>query len=275
MKDFKERVAVVTGAASGIGAALAERLSYEGAHVVAVDRDNTDATTARVVANGVKGVSAQVDVSSREAVEALAASVYERFGRVDLLCNNAGVVLFSTLMNTTDDNWDWMLRVNVKGVINGVSAFVPRMLKQGGEPAHIVNTASGAGLIATGPLPTGAYATSKFAVVGYSEGLRAELEPHGIGVSILCPGSVHTAILDTARYAETAAQWKPAIAGAPTPTREHVRRMEPRDVASLVIDGILENAPYIITHPEMKPGLEARFAAQLAACDTAARKLGL
>ena len=275
MQDFKGRVAIVTGAASGIGAALAERLSEEGANVVAVDRDSPDATVAKVTANGVQGMGAQVDVSSRASMEALAARVYERFGRADLLCNNAGVVLFSALLDTTDQDWDWMLSVNVKGVINGVSAFVPRMISQGGEPTHVVNTASGAGLIATGPLPTGAYAASKFAVVGYSESLRAELAPFGIGVSILCPGSVHTAILDTARYTGSATQWKPARTGAPTPTREHVRRMEPKDVANLVLAGIRENALYIVTHPEMKAALEARLNAQLAACDTAARALAL
>ena len=275
MHGFRDKVVVVTGAASGIGTALADRFADEGAHVALVDRASTDEVVARLTGGGCHVTGFRVDVSSRVAMEALAARVYDEFGRVDVLCNNAGVVLFSSLMDTTDADWDWILTVNIKGAINGVSAFVPRMLAQGGDAAHIVNTASGAGLIATGVLPTGAYATSKFAVVGYSEALRAELEPSGIGVSVLCPGSVHTGILDTARYADSSSQWKPAAPGAPTPTREAVRRMEPADVAGLVLEGIRENALYVFTHPEMKPGLQARLTAQLTACDVASARLNL
>jgi NAD(P)-dependent dehydrogenase (short-subunit alcohol dehydrogenase family) len=275
MREYRDRVAVVTGAASGIGAALAERLAAEGAKVVVVDRDDAQPTVDRITAAGGTAIAARCDVASQEAMNALARDVYDRFGRCDLLCNNAGVVLFSSLMETKESDWQWLISVNILGPIHGVNAFVPRMLEQGGDPAQILNTASGAGLIATGPLPTGAYATTKFAVVGYSEGLRAELAPHGISLSILCPGSVHTAILDTARYGEQAKQWKPAEVGAPTPTREHVRRMEPADVANLVLAGLKNEAPIIVTHPEMRPGLEARFAEQMAACESATAQLGL
>src|SRR4051812_9603382 len=114
MRDFKDKVAVVTGAASGIGAGLAERFALEGAQVVLVDRDSPEKVVDRITASGGRAVGAQADVSSREAMDGLAKRVFDEFGRVDVLCNNAGVVLFSSLQDTSDADWDWILKVNIK-----------------------------------------------------------------------------------------------------------------------------------------------------------------
>lgn len=274
MRDFEGAVAVVTGAAGGIGAALARELAGRGARLLVADV--VDAAPVADEINSAGGTAAAVvcDVGDAASVEALAEEAYGRYGSVDLLCANAGVVTFAPLLATPVSEWERAMRVNFFGVLNSVSAFVPRMLRQEGE-RHVLLTASGAGLLASNVLPTGAYSASKFAAVGFGEALRLELAPAGIGVTILCPGSVRTGILDTATYAEGATHLKPAARGAPTPGREHVRRMDPAEVARLALEGIQGNEPYVITHPEMQPGLEARLGAQVAACGRTRDALGL
>jgi len=140
------------------------------------------------------------------------------------------------------------------------------MVTQGGE-SHVVNTASGAGLMASGALPLGGYTTSKFAVVGLSESLRNEMAPHGIGVTVLCPGAVQTSILHSARYTPATEHLRPAAAGAPTPSREGVRRMQPDDVGKLVLRAVRRNRLYALTHPEERATFEARSNAILEAFD--------
>lgn len=270
MREFRGAVAVVTGAASGIGAGLAVALAREGAHLVLADVAGTATTEARVREAGADAISVTADVADRASMEALAEAAYAAFGQVNLLCNNAGVVLFGPLAEVTESEWDWILSVNVKGVINGVAAFLPRMLGQDDE-RHILNTASGAGLVASGAMPLGAYTTSKYAVVGFSESLRLELAPQGIGVTILCPGSVQTGILDTARYTVTASHFRPSASGAVTPSREGIRRMQPEAVAVLALEGVRADAPYVLTHPESFGAVEARFEALRAATATGAR----
>lgn len=269
MHNFRDAVAVVTGAASGIGAGLAVALARQGARLVLADIAETAATEGRVREAGGTAISVPVDVADRASMEALADAAYAAFGRVNLLCNNAGVVLFGPLAQVTEGEWDWILSINVKGVINGVAAFLPRMLEQDDE-RHILNTASGAGLVASGMMPLGAYTTSKYAVVGFSESLRLELAPHGIGVTILCPGSVQTGILDAARYTAAAAHFRPAASGAVTPSREGIRRMQPEAVAALALEGVRTDAPYVLTHPESFGAVEARFE-RLRAAATGAR----
>ena len=274
MRDFRGATAVITGAASGIGAALARALATEGADVVLADVVDAGPVAEDCRNRGSRAIVERCDVGNREDVDALVATAYAEFGKVNLLCANAGVVSFAPLLETPIEDWERAIRVNFFGVLNTTLAFVPRMLEQSGE-RHIVITASGAGLTASSVLPTGAYCASKFAAVGFGEQLRLDLEPAGIGVTILCPGSVKTGILDTAAYAPGAAHLRPARAGDPTPGREHVRRMDPADVAALVLEGVRDNEPYVITHPEMQPALEARFSAQIGACARTRTALGL
>ena len=188
--DFQGRTAVVTGAASGIGRSTALLLAQLGATVHAADLDESGA--AAVVREIDGAVAHTVDVSDAAAVEALAERVYAAEGAVDILHNNAGVGHAGRVEETTLDEWRRVLGVNLMGVVHGVHSFVPRMLGQS-RPAHIVNTASMAGLVAVPELAP--YTTSKHAVVGLSESLNAELAPRGIRVSAVCPGFIDTNII--------------------------------------------------------------------------------
>src|SRR5262249_29739616 len=186
MTTFQGKVAVVTGGGSGIGRALARALAGAGAPVVVADIDLADAeeTVPVVSAGGTEGLAVRTDVSDRRQVEALADRVFERYGATHVLCNNAGVVVHGGLESASWEDWQWVVGVNLWGVIHGLLAFVPRMIAaaQGG---HIVNTASMAGLIASQGL--GGYNTTKYAVVGLSETLAKDRRPHGIGVPAVCP----------------------------------------------------------------------------------------
>jgi len=186
-------VAVVTGAGGGIGAGMAEAFAAEGMHVVVADIEeaSAQATAERVRAAGVRSVAVHTDVADPASVAALADRAFAEFGEVHLLCNNAGVLLFRPLAEMSLQDWQWLLSVNLFGVIHGIHSFLPRMLAQGGD-GHIVNTASIAGLAVGRVRNVGAYHASKYAVVGLSEALRTELEPVGIGVSMICPGGVNT-----------------------------------------------------------------------------------
>lgn len=266
MREVRGKLAVVTGAGSGIGAALSLALADQGMDVAVLDvrREDAEAVASQVRAKGVKAAGLQVDVADSHAMNRVAMEVFSRIGVPHLLCNNAGVVAFSPLLEMTAADWDWIIGVNLRGVINGVQAFLPQMLERGGE-AHIVNTASMAGLLVSGAMPLGAYTTTKFAVVGYSDSLRLELEPRGVGVSVLLPAAVRTRILDTAHYAESARGLRPREEGAPTPGREGSRRMAPADVAAMVVEAVEANRPYIVTHPEALPALDQRYQALRAA----------
>lgn len=194
MKTFQNATAVVTGAGSGIGRAIALRLSQEGAVVHCVDRDLANA---RAVANECgTGVAHEVDVTDVAAVQALADRIFAT-GPVDILINNAGIAHSGKILDSEVDDWRRLLDVNVMGVVHGLHAFLPRMLGQK-TPAHIVNTASGAGLFASPGI--GPYCASKHAVVGLSQVLAAELYGTSVGVTILCPGIVNTPIIKTAAF---------------------------------------------------------------------------
>jgi NAD(P)-dependent dehydrogenase (short-subunit alcohol dehydrogenase family) len=200
MEEFAGRVAVVTGAASGIGRGLARHAAREGMHVVLADvePEALDEAATEVTGLGGETLAVRTDVSREADVQALAAAAYERFGAVHLLCNNAGVFQAGVVWQRTQADWDWVVGVNVWGILHGIRAFVPRLLEQGGD-AHIVNTASMAGLISVAY--SGPYVVSKFAAAALTECLAHDLRAQGapIGVSCLVPGLVDTRIADSTR----------------------------------------------------------------------------
>jgi NAD(P)-dependent dehydrogenase (short-subunit alcohol dehydrogenase family) len=187
-------VAVVTGAGSGIGRATALRLGGLGAtvHAADIDAQSAEATAGEIRSRGGTATAHALDVADANAVEVMAAEVFAADGRVDVLHNNAGIAHSGPVEETPLEDWRRIVEINLMGVIHGVHAFVPRMLRQGGE-SQIVNTASGLGLIAGVELAP--YCTTKFAVVGLSGSLNAELRPRGIGVTALCPGIIATNIV--------------------------------------------------------------------------------
>jgi len=260
------RVAVVAGAASGIGRALAEAAAREGSSVVVADLDGDEAevVAAGIRAAGGEAEAVQVDVSDPAAVDRLAATTLDRFGRVDVLCNNAGVSTFNLLRDQTLDDWRWVFSVNLWGVVHGMHSFVPIMREQGTR-AHIVNTASIAGLLSGVPF-IGPYCATKVAVVSVSETSAQEFAIDGtdIGVSVLCPSSVDTRVMESERG-------RPAALGAEhrTELAESVRLairdsftgptgLTPALVADRVLDAIRARRFWIITHAGERPVFEAR-----------------
>jgi NAD(P)-dependent dehydrogenase (short-subunit alcohol dehydrogenase family) len=269
MREFEGKVAVVTGAASGIGRALAERFAQEGMKVVLADVEedalNTAVQQLRQQEHDVIGV--QTDVSNTESVEALARRTVETYGGVHILCNNAGVAAGapSTWEYTLKD-WDWVLGVNLMGVVHGLRSFVPIMLAQD-EEGHIVNTASVWGLVSRG----GAlYGVSKFAVVRLTEGLYYDLQARDAKVkcSVLCPGAIATRIAVSARNRPSdlrEEEMTPEEQAAEMAQREEVVArwqefgMPPSEVAAIVLDGIREERFYILTHPGVLDGVRLRM----------------
>lgn len=270
MKDIKDKVAFITGGASGIGLGMARAFSAAGMKIVIADirQDHLDE------AKGAFDKDAEVhtvklDVTDRDGFAAAADETERIFGPVQVLCNNAGIGLGGPMKLATYDDWDWNMNVNIGGVINGVQTFLPRMLEHG-EGGHIVNTASTGGLVVHGM--AGLYCTAKFAVVGLSEALRGELADENIGVSAFCPGPVQTNIAESGKtrpahlsrtgYAETDKE-RQARSSAMSEARQYW--MEPLEAGERVLDGIIHNDLYIITHPEFRDIFAARGEAVLAA----------
>lgn len=218
---FADKVAVVTGAASGIGRALAVELAAQGARVVLTDVDGDAVAQAATTVPG--SVGRALDVVDREAVQALVDDVVAEHGRIDLLFNNAGISMGGPTHELSGAHWDRIIDVNLKGVVNGVLAAYPGMVARG--HGHIVNTASGAGLAAP-PLVV-PYATTKHAIVGLSTGLRPEAALHGVRVSVLCPGSIDTAILDRGPDADL-----PPTASAPVTARAYLGALRQHPTAA-------------------------------------------
>ncbi len=259
MIEFAGRTAFVTGGANGIGIGLVRALLAEGCNVAIADirQESIDRALASLSGQRVMGV--QVDVSSRTAMAEAADAVEARFGPVSLLFNNAGINLFQTIEASSYDDWDWVMGVNLHGPINGVMTFVPRMIKAG-LGGYIVNTASMAAFLAAG-MP-GIYNTTKFAVRGMSESLRASLAQHKIGVSVLCPGLVKSYI-----YASNEIRPEALQGGAKPVDKEWVQRlaeihefgMEPDVIAARVLEAMREHRFYIFSHPEFKDELREVF----------------
>jgi NAD(P)-dependent dehydrogenase (short-subunit alcohol dehydrogenase family) len=273
MKDLRDKVAVVTGGASGIGLAIAKTLARAGARIALLDLEERAIAPAEASVREVGGdvVGIPADVSSRYSLDAAAQRVLENYGRIDILCNNAGVVVLGALAEASAEDWRWVMGVNLMGAVNGVAAFLPHIRAQG--VGHIVNTASTQGLSAAAGL--GVYTASKYAVVAYSETLRMELAPEHIGVSVLCPGVVNTKILEAARNrpAELASG---ASAAPPSALLDALRPavahgLDPARVGELVLRGIREDAPYIVTHADTRAAFSARASAIEAAYDALSR----
>jgi NAD(P)-dependent dehydrogenase (short-subunit alcohol dehydrogenase family) len=260
MKDFTGRTAFVTGGANGIGIGVVRALLAEGCKVAIADIRAESIDQALQALNNPKAMGVQVDVSSRQDMTRAADEVEAKFGPVSLLFNNAGINLFQTAEDSSYDDWDWVMGVNLHGPINGVTTFVPRMIKAG-KGGYIVNTASMAAFLAAG-VPA-IYNTTKFAVRGLSESLRASLAPHGIGVSVLCPGLVKSYIYasNDIRPEHLKREAKPVDAANVKRLAEiHEFGMEPDVIAARVLEAIRENRFHIFTHPEFKDELSELFA---------------
>jgi len=264
MRDLTNKVAVVTGAASGIGRAIAERFAREGMKVVLADVEDQPLVAARdaLSASGAAVLAVRTDVSVRADVDALHARTIDAFGAAHILCNNAGVGVGGPIWERSQQDWEWILGVNLWGVIHGISAFVPGMIAQG--EGHVVNTASIAGLIGTPML--GPYCVTKHAVVALSECLHHDLLVAAEGkvkVSVLCPGFVRTNIADSARnrpkslargivHAEREAMIDQIMRSA------IAKGIDAAQVAEDVVGAVREERFYIFTHPELKRAFENR-----------------
>jgi len=249
IEQLEGRVAVVTGAASGIGLAMVEAFLGEGMSVVLSDLDGSglDAQVARLSADGGDVFGVVCDVADPDAVVRMAEQCWERHGDVHVLCNNAGVGPTGPMLATTPAEWRWTIGVNVLGVAHGVTTFAPRMVEAG--VGHIVNVSSQAGVMTSELL--GMYCASKHAVVGLSEALYRELESTPVGVSCLCPEFVRTQVFDVARvrpdWVEVEDGHDAMIPGLSAVLEE--RGIEPADVAARVVDAVRTDRFWVFTHP--------------------------
>jgi NAD(P)-dependent dehydrogenase (short-subunit alcohol dehydrogenase family) len=265
MEDLHGKVAVVTGAASGIGRAMTERLVAEGMRVVLADvAPDLDDVVEHLRAGGADAVGVRTDVAVYEEVEALRDAALGTFGAVHLVCNNAGVGSGGVSWELPIEQWRWVIDVDLFGVIHGVKAFLPGLIEQGF--GHVVNTASMAGLLSPGFM--GPYNVAKHGVVTLTETLHAELQmvAPDVGVSVLCPGWVKTRIHEAERYEQSRAgraDDDEAAAATASMVRDTVEGLianglDPDDVAALVLDAVLTRRVYILTHPEWMPMVSAR-----------------
>lgn len=275
MREFAGKTAFVTGGASGIGFALGRAFAEAGMKVMLADVE-TGALDAAVkslhnIGPDVRGIDC--DVADGASVARAAQAAFDAFGKVHVLCNNAGVAAGGGIEDIALESWRWVLDVNLMGVVHGIRAFLPHM-RAHGEGGHIVNTASMAGM--QSGLGFSPYTASKFAVVGMSEGLAPQLAPFGIGVSVLCPGFVRTRIGESGRNRpEQYGATQTPEPGTPTAALvamidELIRNgLDPADVAARVLAAIQANELYVFTHPEMRTEVEDRFSAIKAAFDRA------
>jgi NAD(P)-dependent dehydrogenase (short-subunit alcohol dehydrogenase family) len=280
MRDLAGKTAFVTGGASGIGFALGRAFAHAGMKVMLADIE-ADALTRAVESldefgSNVRGVAC--DVADALSVERAADASYKAFGNVHIVCNNAGVGGGSGIDDISLDTWRWVIDVNLMGVLHGIRTFLPH-IRAHGQGGHIVNTASMAGMNSGFGLSP--YAASKFAVVNISEGLAKQIEPLGIGVSVLCPGFVRTAIWESARN-RPERYGPPQIPDRASPAGKLLAELaeqgraglDPSDVAAQVLSAISEGELYVFTHAgaPWRAELKERFDAILAAMDKAAAR---
>ncbi|HET7365913.1 MAG TPA: SDR family NAD(P)-dependent oxidoreductase [Burkholderiales bacterium] len=262
MRELKGKVAAVTGAASGLGRAMALAFADEGMHVALGDVADTSDTFAQVEKRAVRAVSMKLDVASARDVEAFAQLVDRELGGAHVVCNNAGVSPLASAWEMSLGDWQWIMGVNLWGVIHGVRTFVPRLIAR--NEGHVVNTASVAGLI--NPPGTAAYNVTKHAVVALSETLHHDLRERqsAVGVSVLCPAYVPTGIADSERN-------RPSGIEATVKTKETLAReamlrkavssgrLSAEDVARAVVQAVKEERFYVLTHPRIKGAIRARM----------------
>ncbi len=266
MKDFQGKVAVITGGASGLGRAMAERFAAEGMSIVLADiePEALARAEAEMKAAGARVIGVRTDVSKAAEVEALAQQTLKAFGGVHLLANNAGVAEGGNVWDNTVADWEWVLGVNMWGVIHGVRVFTPIMLEQGSE-GHIINTASVAGLIS--PPGMGIYCVSKHAVVTLSECLHHDLaqKTDKIKCSVLCPAYVPTGIADSGRNRPAelnqTRQKTAADLALDASLKKAVQsgKLSAADVAQKVYEAVRDERFYILTHPKIKPSIQWRM----------------
>jgi NADP-dependent 3-hydroxy acid dehydrogenase YdfG len=268
MDNLEGKVVFITGGASGIGLGMARVFSSAGMKVIIADirQDHLDSALDSFNGSKVNIHTIQLDVTDRNAMENAAQEAERVFGKVHILCNNAGIYLYGPIQKATYEDWDWILNVNLGGVINGIHAFVPRIISHG-EGGHIVNTSSISGIFVAGG--TGVYTTSKFAVVGLSEALRLDLETENIGVSVLCPGFVNSKIYDCEKtrpdqLMNSGYTVKQEVLERLKKAHDEVG-MDPLEVGEKVLSAIRLNKLYIFTHPEFAEEIRRRSEALLAA----------
>lgn len=278
MINVAGKTAFITGGASGLGLAMARSLSGAGMKVAIADiqEDALAAAAAAFTESNADVITVKVDVNDRDALEDAAKQTEAAFEKIHVVCNNAGVAISGGIQDHTYQDWDWLMGVNLDGVINGMQVFTQRILSHG-EGGHIVNTASMAGLLGIGGMSI--YNTSKFAVVGLSECARQDLEAFNVGVSVLCPGFVDTSIYTSERNRPTALGGSAAssfgIAGDPGQSKEEMAGFKssledliPANmVGDMVLHAIQTNELYIFSHPHFKTPVQARAEAMAAAFD--------
>jgi NAD(P)-dependent dehydrogenase (short-subunit alcohol dehydrogenase family) len=260
-------VAVITGAGSGLGEAMARAFSAEGMKVAALDIDGTaaEAVASSLAAEGAETAAQQVDVADRGSLQSATETVENKFGACHLLCANVGVQQFGAIERLTAEDWQWVLSVNVLGTVNTVAAFLPLMRRSAGT-RHVILTASSSALLPGERL--GAYVTSKFAVMGFGECLRLELAPEGIGVTLLFPAGMITRHLESSRVA------RPSELGPSVTLDDDIKVMlSSRDSGKFadpvtptyairnLVSELAANPPYIVTHGTYLPVVEDRFEA--------------
>jgi NADP-dependent 3-hydroxy acid dehydrogenase YdfG len=272
MQDVTGKVAFITGGASGMGLAMARSFCAAGMKVAIADiqQDALDSVRAEFARSNAEIITLQADVTDRDSMEDAARRTEAAFDKIHVVCNNAGVAVGGPLDAMDYKDWDWVVGVNLAGVINGVQTFV-RRIEAHGEGGHIVNTASMAGHLAIPGL--GVYNTTKFAVVGLSETLRVDLAAKNIGVSVLCPGVVSTNIFNSGRNRPDVLKGdvdnSALVLMTDVPEAERAARLaelvgnalDPAVVGDMVLAAIQANDPYIFTHPDLQPMVDARSAA--------------
>ena len=272
MNDFHDKTAFITGAANGIGLGIARSLARAGANIAIADIDEAALEVARgdLSREGASVVAIALDVSDRRAVEIAAKTVESAFGNVHVLVNNAGITLGPIPVTEIQPaQWDWIFGVNLFGIVNGLSSFVPRMLGHG-EVGHVVNTASIGGLQVNAELQNGSYSMTKYAVVALSEALELQLAASPLGVSVLCPALVRTTL-------QSSAERRPERFGGPydkvAPGHEQEMgdmqpdELEPDDVGARVLAAIRNEEFFIFTHPETRAWIQARHDRLMAGFD--------
>lgn len=259
MKELNGKVAVVTGAASGIGFALSKRFVAEGMQVVMADveEEALARSATQLEADGADVLGVLCDVSDAAAMRDLAEQTLSAYGGVHVVCNNAGVGPAGLMLETTPEEWEWIVGVNVMGVAHGVVAFAPLMVEAG--EGHIVNTASEAGLVTNSVL--GMYCATKHAVVGLTESLWREVHPQGVGVSCLCPNLVNTQIFNSERNRPYGTELTATQNAIMTPLRETLsaRGIAPSEVADNVVSAIVEDRFWVFTHDITPEAAAVRF----------------